>query len=140
MDINNPIVQLCLKGSEAELKKDLDLAKEYYLKAWIESKDNFDQCISAHYLARVQEDKNDIFEWNNKALYHASKVTNNDEIKDLYPSLLLNMGESYKLINDNNNALKYFKLGLDYVKNDDPGSYGDMIKLSFLEKIKELES
>lgn len=144
MDINNPIIQLCIKGSEAELQHDLSLAKEYYLKSLYASKNDYDYCISAHYLARVQENNNEVLKWNTKALFHADKIKIDDisykDIKEFYPSLYLNMGESYKLLNETDNAVKYFKMGLDYVKKDIPGSYGDMIKQSFINKISELEN
>ena len=43
-------------------------------RAWAARVDDFDACIAAHYLARVQPDAQATFEWNARALEHARLV------------------------------------------------------------------
>lgn len=76
-------------------------------------------------------------EWNKKALDHAD-LSNNPKIKEIYPSLYLNMGKSYEDLQYYTEALHYYQLGLDNVKDELLGSYGEMIRASFIEKIEKL--
>lgn len=137
MDVNNPVIQLCIKGSQAELARKIDLANSFYQQAWELSTDDYEACISAHYLARTQTTLEEVLEWNKKALDHAD-LSDDPKIKEMYPSLYLNMGKSYEDSQDYAEALHYYQLGLDSVKDEPPGSYGEMIKASFIEKIEEL--
>ncbi len=137
MNTDNPVIQLCLLGSKAELQKDLKLAFYYYNQAWNESIDDYDFSISAHYLARVQNNEQDIFKWNEIALRHALK-SDNSEINDFFPSLYINMGDSFLKRNDKDQALKYFKKGYELVENAESESFNDMFKNNFIEKIKDL--
>jgi hypothetical protein len=109
MDLTNPVIQLCVLGSRAEFEGRPGEARELYWQAWEKAKDHYDACIAAHYVARFQESPQDIFHWNQEALIHADAVEN-ESVKEFYPSLYLNMGRSYELLDDPLEAKRYFDL------------------------------
>jgi len=109
MDPNNPVIKLCIAGTQAEFKGNMDTACALYHQAWETSKDDFEACIAAHYVARCQTSPEDIFHWNWEALERANAV-NDERVKDFYPSLYLNMGRSFELIGEQPEAERYFNL------------------------------
>jgi hypothetical protein len=54
MDPNNPVVRLCAAGMAAEGEGRPADAKALFEQAWAESRDDFEACIAAHYVARHQ--------------------------------------------------------------------------------------
>lgn len=109
MDSDNPVVNLCGKGTRAEFEGRKNDACELYLQAWNAARDEYEACIAAHYVARCQVSPIEILRWNRLALEHAEAVTDG-RVKDFYPSLYLNMGRSYELLGDQNEAKKYYDL------------------------------
>ncbi len=108
MDVNNKIIRLCVEGSKAEFMKNTDKAIRCYQQAWDEHQNNYEGCIAAHYLARFKDAPDDIFYWNKKALDLAN-LSDNDDVKEFFPSLYVNMGKSYELLGDKKNAVKYYE-------------------------------
>jgi len=47
--------------------------------------------------------------WNQLALKHANAV-NDEKVRDFYPSLYLNLGRSYELVGNQDEAQKYYDL------------------------------
>jgi hypothetical protein len=109
MDLNNPVVKLCVEGSQAEFEGKPELASVRYWQAWQAAQDDFESCIAAHYVARFQKTPADTFRWNQEALAHADK-SKDERVKDFYPSLYLNMGRSYELLGDAVEAKWYYDL------------------------------
>jgi hypothetical protein len=116
MDLNNPIVKLCILGTQAEFEGKPELAGELYWQAWQAAKDDFDACIAAHYVARFQQNPTETFRWNQEALRRADRIKD-ERVKDFYPSLYLNMGRSYELLGNAGEAKRYYDLaaGLGYL-------------------------
>ena len=112
MDINNPVIKLCMEGTCAEFEHRLDDAKQFYLQAWEACTDDYEACIAAHYVARFQETPEETLHWNQIALSHANAV-DDERVKDFYPSLYLNLGQSYEALDDQVNAQKYYQLAAD---------------------------
>ena len=56
MDLDNPVIQLCTAGTQAEFKGQMEEARTYYQQAWQAAQDDYEACIAAHYLARFQDD------------------------------------------------------------------------------------
>lgn len=83
-----------------------------YQQAWKASKDDYEACIAAHYLARCQASPKDIFHWNQIALERAQTV-DNERVENFYPSLYLNMGRSYELLGNKHEAEKYYSLAAE---------------------------
>ena len=112
MDLNNPVIQLCMEGARAEFEHRREDARVLYEHAWAARKDDYDACIAAHYVARFQDSAEDSLQWNHVALKHANAV-NDERVKDFYPSLYLNLGRSYELDGDQNEAQKYYDLAAE---------------------------
>ena len=109
MDINNPVIKLCLEGTQAEFAKQPERAKALYDQAWSLASDGYEACIAAHYVACFQEDTQERLRWNRLALQHAQAVLDG-RADEFYPSLYLNMGSSYEQIGDLAEAQRYYDL------------------------------
>ncbi len=112
MDPTNPILELCIQGTEAEYQRRLDDARTLYQQAWDSATDDYEACIAAHYVARFQDTPEDTFRWNQEALNRANAV-NDERVKAFYPSLYLNMGHSYELLGNLFEAKKYYDLAAE---------------------------
>ncbi len=112
MDLTNPVVQLCMEGTRAEFEHRIDDAHILYKQAWDARKDDYDACIAAHYVARFQDSADESLRWNQVALEHANAV-NDKSITDFYPSLYLNLGRSYELAGNQNEAQRYYDLAAE---------------------------
>lgn len=109
MDTRRPTVRFCIAGTQAEYKGQREAAKSLYEQAWEAAKDDMDRCIAAHYVARFQESPEARLHWNQKALDFA-KTADDDQVKDFYPSLYLNMGQSYEALGNEAEARHYYDL------------------------------
>jgi tetratricopeptide (TPR) repeat protein len=112
MDVNNPVIKLCIQGTQAEFKGGIEAARELYRLAWEIATDDYEACIAAHYMARCQESPEELLRWNRVALERAGAVEH-DKVKEFYPSLYLNMGRSYELLGDQDEAAKYYHLAAE---------------------------
>ena len=112
VDTNNPVIQLCMAGTRAEFEHSLDDARRLYQQAWDARTDDYDACIAAHYVARFQDSVEDSLHWNHLALRYAN-VVNDERVEDFYPSLYLNLGRSYELVGNQNEAQKYYDLAAE---------------------------
>ena len=119
MDINNPVVKLCIAGSQAEFEKKFDQARRLYLQAWEAAQDNFEACIAAHYVARLQEQPEDRLYWNTIALKRADMV-DREQVQPFYASLYLNMGHSYEILGRQQEAEQYYNLAASLGINHQP--------------------
>ncbi len=59
MNPNNPVIKLCLRGIQVEAAGRFEDARDLFMQAWMERKDDFDACVAAHYVARHQEEPED---------------------------------------------------------------------------------
>ena len=109
MDLDNPVIELCVQGTQAEFAGRIQEARELYWQAWESSTDDYEACIAAHYVARHQETHTETFRWNLEALERADKVQD-DRVRDFYPSLYLNMGYSFELLGNQAEAQRYYTL------------------------------
>ncbi len=109
MDINNPVIKLCMAGTRAEFEHRLEDARVLYQQAWETRTDDYDACIAAHYVARFQDSAEQSLRWNQIALEHANAV-NDDRVKDFYPSFYLSLGRSYELMGNQTEAQKHYDL------------------------------
>lgn len=109
MEITNPVLQLCIQGTEAEYQHRLDDARALYQQAWDTATDDYEACIAAHYVARFQDTPEETFRWNQEALNRADAV-NDDRVKAFYPSLYVNMGKSYEELGNREEAERFYAL------------------------------
>ena len=112
MDLDNPVIKLCIEGTQAELQGLVAKAHSLYEKAWELAQDDYDASIAAHYVARHQASHKEKLYWNQVALTKANAVAG-DRVQEFYPSLFLNMGQSYELLGDLNEAKRYYDLAAE---------------------------
>jgi tetratricopeptide (TPR) repeat protein len=109
MDARNAVISLCMRGARAEFEGRANDAHEIYRQAWDISKDDYEACIAAHYMARFQPTPEETLWWNQQALECANRV-NDDRVKEFYPSLYLNLGHSYEKLGNQDEAKRYYDL------------------------------
>ena len=112
MDLENAVVKLCVLGSQAEFQGQPELARQLYAQAWESARDDFEQCVAAHYVARFQDDPAETLRWNSLALEHANAVRD-ESVADFYPSLYLNMGQAHERLGNQSEANRYYRLASD---------------------------
>jgi tetratricopeptide (TPR) repeat protein len=112
MDLDNPVIQLCIQGTQAEFQGQPENARSFYRKAWDVAHDDYEACIAAHYMARHQEDPQERLHWNQVALERARSVTDGS-VQEFYPSLYLNMGQSHELLGNLIDAKRYYLLAAE---------------------------
>ena len=127
MDPDNPIVKLCAAGMQAEFAGQLEEARALFTQAWQEHRDDFEACIAAHYLARHQDDHQKMLHWNTLALRHADAVKDG-RVHGFYPSLYLNMGYSYEMLGDREDAARYYELAAARLDTLPEDSYGEVVR------------
>ena len=110
IDPENPVIQLCIAGTQAEFQGQAGQARELYLQAWNLAGDDYEACIAAHYMARFQDNPAETLRWNRDALRCADALGDDERVKSFYPSLYLNMGRSHELLGDQTEAHRYYAL------------------------------
>jgi len=101
-----------MEGTRAEFERRLEDARAFYQQAWEARTNDYEACIAAHYVARFQDSPEETLRWNQVALDHANGVKDGS-VREFYPSLYLNMGQSYEALGDMPNAEKYYGLAAD---------------------------
>ncbi|MEO7962829.1 MAG: hypothetical protein ABIT38_02860, partial [Gemmatimonadaceae bacterium] len=127
IDANNPVVQFCTEGMQAEGEGRLVDAKALFTRAWEASTDTYDACIAAHYLARHQETDEETLRWNEIALERADQ-TEVSRLREFYPSLLLNVGNSHETLGKKTMARSFYERAAAIVETLPPGPYGDLVR------------
>lgn len=112
MELNNPVIQLCVVGSQAEVAGNVDEAKALYRQAWAAATDDYEACIAAHYMARHQPPE-EAFRWNQIALERADKVPD-ARVQPFYGSLYVNMGHSHEQMGEQTAAEHYYALAATF--------------------------
>ena len=106
--VSERILQLCVRGMEAEGRGDSSHARELFTSAWNEAQSPTERCVAAHYVARHQPTSALTLEWNQRALDFARQVTDGSA-NGFLPSLLLNVAHSTELIGDREGAHRGYK-------------------------------
>ena len=109
MDTNNLVMKLCMAGAEAEFAQRVADARTLYQQAWEAASNDYEACIAAHYMARHQEDPQEIFRWNAIALARADAV-GDARVQPFYGSLYVNMGHAHELLGEQETAERYYAL------------------------------
>ncbi len=109
MDLDNPVIQLCLTGIQAEFEGRPDAARRAYAQAWELAQDDYEACVAAHYVARLQSDPEVTLHWNQVALGRA-EAAGDERVRDFYPSLYLNLGQSFEDLGNGTEAQHYYAL------------------------------
>jgi hypothetical protein len=135
MDPANPVVKLCSQGMQAEAEgRDAD-ARALFRQAWEESRDDYEACVAAHYLARHQPTPELTLHWNRTCLQHADAV-NDDRVKGFYASLHLNIAKACLDLGDPAGAREHFALAADRLQDAPPGQYTDWLRFVVAEELR----
>ncbi len=127
MDPNNPVVKLLVEGMGAESEGRGADARVLFERAWADRKDDYDGCMAAHYLARHQDTTAETLQWNQEALRLAQSV-GDDRITGFFPSLYLNLGQSYETVGELDEARRYYSLALAHLETLPTGPYPDLVR------------
>ena len=124
-DPTNKIVQLCAAGMNVEGEP--EKAFMLFQQAWDEAITPLEKCIAAHYVARHQPSISEKLEWDRIALRSALALTD-EAIRDLLPSLYLNIGKCYEDLNDVNRAQQHYLLAQTYAVTLPDDGYSGLIR------------
>jgi tetratricopeptide (TPR) repeat protein len=111
------VQRLCVLGTRAEYAGQPEEAAEYYRQAWRAARDDYEACLAAHYVARIQDSPEMTLHWNEIALARAES-SRDERLQLFYPSLYVNLGRSYELLGHMRQAEEFYRrasqLGLDH--------------------------
>ena len=138
LDLENKIIQLCAQGMDLEGENPQEASRLFY-QAWNEAESELDKSIAAHYVARQQSSVQDKLKWDTEALLFALK-SDHPTAKAFYPSLYLNVGKCYEDLNEIENALQNYQLGLQFADALDEDGYGRMIRAGIESGIERMRS
>ncbi|MCB0197857.1 MAG: hypothetical protein KDJ65_38285 [Anaerolineae bacterium] len=127
IDPQNPVVKLCAAGMQAEAEGQFDKAYDLFEQAWMTSQDDYERCVAAHFVARQQDDPQQMLHWNLEALAQAESVAD-ERVQSFYPSLYLNLGFSYETLGNRVEARRHYEQAaqrLDVLPSD---PYGDTVR------------
>jgi tetratricopeptide (TPR) repeat protein len=127
IDPNNPVVKLCAAGISAEFAGRRDEAAKLYKEAWDGKTTDFDACIAAHYVARLQPTPRDALHWNEEALRFAEQA-NAEELRSFFPSLYLNLGKAHEDLGNFADAKNFYLLAEGEVGVLPNDAYAETVK------------
>src|SRR5262245_60474077 len=127
MDAEDAIVKLCAAGMAAEGEGRRADARVLFQRAWTESRDDYEACIAAHYLARHQPTPEAVFEWNERALHHAEAV-DDERVRPFFPSLYLNYAHSLEQLGRTHEACTFYGLAAAVLDDLPPGGYAQLVR------------
>jgi len=109
----NNVVKLCLQGMGMEEKGKPEEASKLFLQAWSEAANDSEHFISAHYVARHQNNVSERLEWLETALQFGLKI-NDDTVKSALPSLYSNIAKCHEDLNDLDKAKENYELATSF--------------------------
>jgi tetratricopeptide (TPR) repeat protein len=127
MDPNNPVARLCAAGMAAEGEGRPADAKALFQQAWAESRDDFDACIAAHYVARHQATAEAALEWNARALERADLV-GDERVRSFYPSLYLNLAHSLEKVGRTAEACELYSTAATRLEGEPDTPYTRLVR------------
>jgi hypothetical protein len=113
----------------AEGEGRMDAAAALFSEAWRVSANDYEACIAAHYLARHQATAEDALWWNQEALRRADAALDS-LVEPFYPSLYLNVADSFERLGRNLEAYRHYTLAVTHVAAFPAGGYAAMIRES----------
>ena len=127
MDPGNPVVKLCAEGMRAEFEGRGADAHALFLRAWETRTDDYEACIAAHFVARYQQEPEEMLRWNREALERANAVRD-ERVQDFYPSLYLNLGKAHEEVGSPAEARRCYRLAADLAVALPADPYGDTVR------------
>jgi len=118
---NNKVVQHCLQAIDLEEKGEFEEALKVFIQAWNESRYDLEKFISAHYVAKHQQDVAEKLHWLETCMHYGLKI-NDDSVKSAFPALYSNLAKYYTDRKNPDQAKKYMELAATF--NDEPSDRG----------------
>jgi hypothetical protein len=109
MNQQSQVITLCIQGTQAEFAGRFEEACVLYWQAWLAAGSDYEACVAAHYVARCQSDPLEKLHWNQEALQRA-EAARDERVTAFYPSLFLNLGQSFEQTGDLAQAQHYYEL------------------------------
>jgi len=121
VESENPVVALCVLGTQAEYAGRLEEARDLYRQAWDAARNDYDACVAAHYMARLQDNPAQALNWNEIALARAEAL-GDERMSSFYPSLYVNLGRSHELLGNLEQAQTFYQRAAAMGLNHDSGN------------------
>lgn len=112
---------------EAEGRRNIAEATGLFAQSWTQSTNNFERCIAAHYVARHQPTAELVLHWNQEALNHARQVCDGG-VDEFFASLYLNLGKSYEVLGNTDDARELYQLALGKLQEVPAGAYRAVVE------------
>lgn len=126
-DQDNKIVQICAAGMELEGQGKWEEASHQFQQAWHIATTDFEKFTAAHYVARHQKSIAGKLKWDETALAHALNI-DDEGIKEVLPSLYLNIGKCYEDLEDFDKAASNYRAAFRFATYLPSNGYGNMLK------------
>ena len=127
MDPTNPVVKLCAEGMQAEIEGRGADAHALFVRAWETRSDDYEACIAAHFVARYQQEPEEMLRWNQEALERANAVPD-ERVHNFYPSLYLNLGKSHEELGSPAEARRCYGLAAELAVALPADPYGETVR------------
>jgi hypothetical protein len=127
MDPTNPVVKLCAQGMEEESRGNIAEAAKLFAQAWLDSRNDFERCIAAHYVARHQPTAELALHWNQEALDCANRM-GDASVAEFFASLYLNLGKSCEDLENVVQARQLYACAAEKLASVPDGPYRDIMK------------
>jgi len=125
VDPDNPVVALCAAGMAVD--GDSEQARALFMRAWSIHRDDYEASIAAHFLARHQPTDEETLAWNERALRHATMVTDG-RTTEFLASLYLNVGDSYLAAHRPDDATAAARLARTHLDALPASGYRDFVE------------
>ena len=135
IDQNSEVVKLCAKGMASEVNGNAAEAYELFLSAWEQASNDQEKFIAAHYVARHQKSVVDKLKWDKIALDISLKM-NDDNSRQAYSSLYLNVAKCYEDLGDFDSAKENYLLAQSFTTHLSDDGYGNMIRGGIMNGLK----
>jgi tetratricopeptide (TPR) repeat protein len=126
IDPENPVVRVLATAAAREAAEP-DAAAAAYRQAWELATDDYERCMAAHYLARVQATEDDRYRWNALALERALVVAD-ERVAGFLASLRLNLGRSLEDLGRVDEARAEYGAARDAARELPEGAYRSTIE------------
>ncbi|MFJ8581336.1 hypothetical protein [Micromonospora sp. NPDC093277] len=137
VDLGNPVLKLCQDGMQAEAEGRPADARALFEQAWAGRTDNYDACVAAHYLARQQDNPEEILRWNQAALRHADAASD-DKVAAFYPSLHVSVATAYERLGNTIAARAAFERAANHVAALPADAYGEHLRAAIADGLRRL--
>lgn len=132
-----------MEGNQLLLTSRGDEARAIFLKVWDEATanaDHFCACAVAHMLGVMEPHPPEWkLRWQRAALEHAELVRDG-RVDGWYPSLYINLGKVYRLLDQPAEAIRCYELAEARVKALDASPYVDVIRANIEKVLVELRT